>query len=83
MFPKTPAEWCTQCEIMHIGNCENCWGWGHFTRTSTDFPDGIPISARMIRDYRQDMPETWQPCPTCEGTPYGPAGLLLRNASYA
>ena len=44
MYPDTPARVCTTCPVLHLENCELCWGFGI---TRFDHPDG-PIPCRGI-----------------------------------
>jgi hypothetical protein len=72
MYPDDPACYCTKCSVLHMENCNLCYGFGlkH---------GGLPVRAAETR-FPEVMLIRWHQCPLCEGTPYGPAGSLLRTA---
>lgn len=51
---------CTECEIPHVENCSECFGWGLH-------PNGTPISASEAHDWA--CWEHYKKCEACGGTP--------------
>lgn len=55
---------CTKCPVIHVENCESCYGFG----LSMDEYEGIPLP---IRAAEIDDPPLWKKCLECGGTPKG------------
>ena len=78
MYPDDSARYCQKCLVLHMENCKLCWGFGLKRLDGKYGP--IPVAAGEARNP-EVLQSVWVQCPMCEGTPYGPAGTLLRIAS--
>ena len=76
MFPLTPAEWCQDCAVLHVMNCQTCVEGLGLQPWQEPWADGgmMPV---FFEDLARGRQIPWVPCPTCEGTPVGPAGVWL------
>ena len=80
MYPDDSARYCQKCSVLHMENCKLCWGFG--LKFLDYFGHGpLPVTAREASQPEMLKGIYWYQCPMCEGTPYGPAGTLLRIAS--